>query len=125
MLQSKFWQGFFAITPILIFVLLFIGYFLFLFSILNELPELEGSHEPPSFLFAGMGIFIVFIILTIVIGLGSLIFYIIHATQNPNLKDNNLLIVWVLLFIFLSGIGQLIYWIVEILSKQKKTALDN
>ncbi len=44
---------------------------------------------------------------------------IVHATQNPNLKENNMLIVWILLFVFVSGIGQLVYWIVEIIGKRK------
>ena len=72
-------------------------------------------------LFTVIGAFFLFMILAMLLGLGSLIFYIVHASQNPNLKENNMLIVWVLLFVFVSGIGQLIYWLVEIVSKRKES----
>ena len=58
--------------------------------------------------------------LMVLLSLGSMVYYIVHAAYNPNLKENNLLLVWVLLFIFASGVGQLIYWIVEILTKREE-----
>lgn len=115
MLQSKFWQAFFALAPLVSLLLLFIGYGVFLFSILSNLPR--GGEPDPSTVFGSLGIFLVIILLMVLISLGSMVFYIVHAANNPNLRENNLLLVWILLFIFASGIGQLIYWIVEILSK--------
>ena len=64
--------------------------------------------------------FIGFIMFLILVSLGSLLFFIVHAVQNPNLKESNLLIVWILLFIFIGGLGQLVYWLVEIVSKKPK-----
>jgi len=125
MLHNKFWQGFFALAPIILFFVAFIGYFIFMFSIISQLPELENSNKPPMALFAGMGAFFLFMIVAMLLGLGSLIFYIIHATQNPNLKNNNMLIIWILIFVFVSGIGQLIYWLVEIVSKRKEGASES
>ena len=121
MLHNKFWQGFFALAPIILFFVAFIGYFIFIFSMIMEMPELKNSGEPPMALFAGIGAFFLFMIIAMLLGIGSLIFYIVHATQNPNLKENNMLIVWILLFVFVGGIGQLIYWLVEIVSKRKDT----
>ena len=115
MLQSKFWQAFFALAPLVSLLLMFVGYGVFLFSILSNLPH--GGEPDPSTVFGSIGVFLVIILLMVLISLGSLVFYIVHAANNPNLKENNLLLVWILLFIFASGIGQLIYWIVEILSK--------
>jgi hypothetical protein len=121
MLHNKFWQGFFAIAPIVSFLLIFVGYFVFIFSILSNLPELEHNNgAPPMEFFGGMGFFFLMIFLTIFICLGSLIFYIVHAVQNQALKENNMIIVWILLFIFVGGIGQLIYWIVEIIGKRNQ-----
>jgi len=117
MLNSKFWQAFFALAPIIIGLVAIFGYFFFIFSMFSNIQELQANGEPPATFFAGMGIFFIAILFVILISLSSLIFYIVHAVQNPNLKENNLLIVWVLLFVFVSGIGQLIYWIVEIISK--------
>jgi hypothetical protein len=115
MLQSKFWQAFFALSPLISMLLLLVGYGIFLFSILSNLPQ--GGEPDPSAIFGSLGIFLTIILIMILISLGSLVFYIVHAANNPNLRENNLLLVWILLFIFASGIGQLIYWIVEILSK--------
>lgn len=120
MLHNKFWQGFFAIGPIIMFVLFFIAYFIFIFSMIGNLHELENSSNgmPPTSMFAGMGVFFLFLLLMIFTSLGSLIFYIMHAVQNPNLKQGNSLVVWILLFVFVGGIGKLIYWIIEILGKR-------
>jgi hypothetical protein len=120
MIHSKFWQAFFALAPIIIFVLAFFGYMVFLFSILGNLRELENAEGPPMELLASIGTFIIAILFAIMVSLGSLIFYIVHAVKNPNLQENNLLLVWILLFIFASGIGQLLYWIIEIVGKRKQ-----
>ncbi|BFP39330.1 hypothetical protein FGF1_01750 [Flavobacteriaceae bacterium GF1] len=121
MIHNKFWQGFFAITPMASFVLITIGYLVFLFSIFNNLPELENNDVPPMEFFGGLGFLIFMVFLVVIISFASLVFYIVHAVQNPNLKDNNMLIVWILLFIFISGIGQFVYWLVEIVSKGTKS----
>ena len=120
MLQSKFWQAFFALAPFISLFLILIGYAFFMYSIFTNLPELENGGQPPMAFWQGFGFFFIMIFLMIFISLGSLIFYIIHAVQNPNLKENNMILVWVLLFIFVGGIGQLIYWIIEIIGKRNK-----
>lgn len=120
MLHNKFWQAFFALAPILMLVLFFIGYFVFLFSLFSSLPELETTEGlPPSEFFGSLGFFLLMVFLAVLISFGSLVFYIVHAVQNPNLKENNLLLVWILLFVFVNGIGQLIYWVVEIVNKRE------
>ncbi len=126
MLHNKYWQGFFAIGPIVMFILFFIAYFFFIFAMVSQIPEFENSNNgmPPTSMFAGMGIFFLFILLMLFTSLGSLIFYIVHAVQNPNLKQGNTLVVWILLFVFVGGIGKLIYWIIEILGKRNDTITE-
>lgn len=119
MLHNKFWQAFFALAPMLLFFVAIIGYFIFIFSIIGNIQEIENSQGPPTEFLAGMGTFLILILFAVLISIGSLIFYIVHAVQNENLKESNLLIVWILLFVFVGGIGQLIYWIVEIVAKRK------
>lgn len=119
MIQSKFWQAFFALAPLIGLVLIIGGYAVFVLSIFGNLEELKHHDGPPMAFFSGLGFFLFMVFLVVLLSIGSLIFYIIHAVQNPNLQQNNLLLVWILLFIFASGIGQLIYWIVEILAKNK------
>jgi hypothetical protein len=69
--------------------------------------------------FGSIGVFLLFIFLAVLLSVGSLVFYIVHAAQNPNLKYNNLLLVWILLFVFANGLGQLIYWIIEVVNKRQ------
>lgn len=121
MLNNKFWQGFFAIAPLASFIFILIGYAVFMFTIFNNLDTLESNGTPPREFFGGMGFFFLMIFFVILIGFASLIFYVVHAVQNPNLKDNNMLIVWILLFLFVSGVSQFIYWLTEIVAKRNQT----
>ncbi|MGB5377117.1 hypothetical protein [Muriicola sp.] len=124
MLQSKFWQGFFAIGPIAMLFLGMIAYFVFLILIFNNLDALDNDsgNYSASLILGNVGAFILFILVAICVSLGSLVFYIVHAANNPNLRENNMLLVWILLFIFANGIGQLIYWIIEIINKRTSGA---
>lgn len=126
MLQNKFWQAFFALAPIItlfIAISFYLGALLYFFS---QMPELESSSNiSASVILGNIWIFMIFIFMAVLISMGSLVFYIVHAVQNPHLKENNLLLVWILLFIFLGGISQLLYWIIEIVNRRNKTALPN
>ena len=51
--------------------------------------------------------------LSIVLGIGLLIFYIVHAVNNKKL-DSNERIMWILLFVFVSTIAFMIYWVLKI-----------
>lgn len=117
MINSKFWQAFFALAPFIGLVLIIGGYAVFMISIFSNLEELEHD-EPPLEFFGGLGFFLIMVLLMVLFSIASLIFYIVHAVKNPNLQHNNLLLVWILIFVFANGIGQLIYWFVEILGKK-------
>lgn len=123
MLQSKFWQGFFALAPIIMVFFLIAAYFIFLIFMFNDIERLDHSGDmPASVVLGNLSIFFIFIFLLILVSFGSLIFYIVHAVKNPNLKHNNLLLVWILLFFFANGLGQLIYWLVEVIPKREVSA---
>ncbi|MFM1878327.1 MAG: hypothetical protein RLZZ241_1193 [Bacteroidota bacterium] len=118
MLQSKFWQGFFAIGPLAGILLLLVGYLIFLFSMVIHADQIQENGNLSFSFISGLGFILGIVFLWGLVSVGSLIFYIVHAAKNPNLSANNYLLVWILLFIFTNGIGQLIYWIVEILNKK-------
>lgn len=120
MLRNKFWQAFFAIGPIAMLVLGLIGYFVFLFMLISRIDHLEHGpgNFPENWILGNLGIIVFFVLIAVLISFGSLIYYIVHAAYNPNLKQNNLLLVWILLFIFANGLGQLIYWIMEVVGKR-------
>jgi hypothetical protein len=121
MLHNKFWQAFFALAPLACLFIALVGYLLFILTVVSQGPgwEMDPDHAPLAF-FGGLGIFLLLIFLAVILSLSSLVFYIIHASQNPNLEQNNLLLIWILLFVFASGLGQLIYWIIEILNKRQQ-----
>jgi len=123
MLQNKFWQAFFALAPIITFFIAISFYLGALIYFFSHMPELESSPNlSASVILGNIWIFMIFLFISVLISMGSLVFYIVHAVQNPNLKENNLLLVWILLFIFLGGISQLLYWIIEVVNKRNKTA---
>ncbi len=125
MLHNRFWQGFFALAPIILMIIGFIGYFSFILLMFSNFETLEQHPEkPPMEMFGGMFVFFIFILLASVVAIASLVFYIMHAVQNPNLKENNLLLVWILLFVFVGGIGKIIYWFVEIINKREPKSLN-
>lgn len=124
MIQSKFWQAFFAIAPLACLMIALVGYFIFIITLVSQGGpgwDMEADTAPLAF-FGSIGIFLLLIFLAVLLSLASLVFYIIHASRNPNLQQNNLLVIWILLFVFASGIGQLMYWIIEILNKTKHPA---
>ena len=120
MLKSKFWQAFFALAPFVSLILIFVGYAVFLMAILTTIPQGGDNPEPVS-VFGGVGVLVFTFGPIFLISMASLVYYIVHAAYNPNLRENNLLILWILLFIFTSGLGQFIYWIVEIVNKPQQS----
>ena len=123
MLKSKFWQAFFALAPFVSLILIFIAYAVFLLALLTTIPQ-GGDKPDPVALFGGVGVLVFTILMIFLISIASLVFYIVHAAYNPNLRHNNLLILWLLLFLFASGLGQFIYWIVEIVSKPDHSTVN-
>ncbi|GMN04715.1 hypothetical protein MTsPCn5_01030 [Croceitalea sp. MTPC5] len=121
MLHNKFWQAFFALAPLLIGILSIGFYIFFVFNLVSDIEAAEamGSEPTATMILGNIAWFFGFIALMVLISLSSLVFYIVHAVQNPNLQGSNLIIVWILLFIFIGGVGQLVYWIVEIVGKPK------
>ena len=132
MLNNKSLQAFLAIAPIILFVVMFIAYFVFIFTMVANTQQFEdfegnGNAPFPTEFFAGFGVFFVLIIITVFLSLFSLVYFIIHAAKNPNLEgdNSNMKIVWILILAFLSGMGQLVYWIVEIKTKNPKPVIPN
>ena len=94
MLHNKFWQAFFALAPIIIGLFSVIFYILFVINLITDIEAAEATGNASAQMILGnIAWFFGFIILIILISLGSLIFYIVHAVQNPNLKGDSLLIV--------------------------------
>ena len=55
-----------------------------------------------------------------ILSLGLLIYYIIHAINNKALSSDER-VVWILLFVFISQIAVIIYWIMKIWNVKEDT----
>lgn len=121
MLNNRTLQGFLALAPLVSLVFIFVGYFVFIFSLISNSSQLENKPDDfPTEILGGIAVIFIFIFLSVIISLLSLIYFIIHAAKNPNLEQNNMRLVWILIIVLVSGIGNLIYWIAEIQTKKTK-----
>ncbi len=125
MLNNKSLQTFLAIGPLVLFILCFVCYFAFFFSMFMNIEQIENSNDPPMPFFAGMGVFLIVFFLTMILSFFSLIYFVLHAAKNPNLAEGNMRIVWILIIVLVSGIGNIVYWFVEIRGKNPRPVIPN
>ena len=114
MLHSKFWQAFFAITPLIALFLMLGSYFFFIYELVSNAEVWEASGQDPtaSEVFRQIMPFFIGILVLTLLSLSSLVFYLAHAVQNTNLKSD-MRVIYIILFVILGGISQLVYWLVE------------
>ncbi len=108
--SRKLLLGLFSLLPMLFLVIYFIVFFSFLITIFRN------SHNPdlfPEMLLQHIGSIIAFMLMMVIIKLGTLIYFIIHAVNNAAI-DSTERIVWILVFIFAGMIGFPVYWYLRI-----------
>lgn len=77
--------------------------------------QLENSHqEVPVELFRSLSVMIFLIVLALIIKLGIMIYYIVHASNNPK-NENNTKIMWIVLLVLVGSISSIVYYFIEIL----------
>ena len=111
--SKKIWLGILAFLPLVCGVTAIIFMFTSFVPAIMRF-EQQGNHNdlPIAFFAELMPLFIVAIFASI-LTLLALIYFIIHAINNLNVKSEER-IVWVLVFIFASSIGFPIYWCIRI-----------
>jgi heme/copper-type cytochrome/quinol oxidase subunit 2 len=117
--SQKIWLGVLTFLPFLfmiLYVFLFLGTFFFGFV------EMERTHDDGAGIFvSGILIAILFLFLGLILNIGLLVYYILHAYKNEKF-DNTLKLIWVLIFLFGGGIGSIVYYFVEIVPNGRKTS---
>ena len=80
----------------------------------------------PKEFMANFAIMFIFIIIASLMSLGLMIYYIIHANNNPK-NDSNKKLMWTLVLIFASSIASIVYYFVEIMpiKTEEKTLVWN
>jgi len=109
--SSKILLGILTVLPLILFTLYFVNFFSLFLTHFHELENNTGEF-PIEFFRSVFGAFI-FLILAIVIRLGLMIFYIIHASDNRK-KDTTKKIMWILILVFIGTIGSILYFFMEI-----------
>lgn len=118
--QKKLFLGILTFLPLLCVVIYIICLSLYMFSFVKVLDAQAGDPNvaDPSPFLAFFGIMFIMIFLAIVLSIGLLIYYIVHANNNPKF-DSNQKLMWILVLVFASGIGNMVYYFVAILPEEK------
>lgn len=124
MLNNRRLQGFLAIAPIALFILIFMTYFATIFSLFSSIDAIDETNQAPIQLLTGLGIVFLLVFVMVILSLFSFIYFIIHVVKNPNLEQNNMRLIWILIILLVGGIGNLIYWIAEIESKKPRPIIN-
>ncbi len=114
---GKFFIGFFTILQ------LFVGLFFFVWLFGQFLPIIlsDGGQHVEHMIFDSIAGILIWMILIGMLGLGLLIFYVVHAATNPNLSTT-MKLVWVILLFFFGAIAEVVYFFMEIGPANSMTA---
>ena len=110
--STKIWLGILTFLP----MFLIFAYIFYIFTaFIPTAMRLEDSHqEVPIELFQSISVMILFIVLAIIIKMGIMIYYIVHASNNPK-NENNTKIMWIVLLVLVGTISSIVYYFLEIL----------
>lgn len=110
--STKIWLGILTFLPMF---LIFAYIFHIFTAFIPTAIRLENSHqEVPIELFQSISVMILFIALAIIIRMGIMIYYIVHASNNPK-NENNTKIMWIVLLVLVGTISSIVYYFLEIL----------
>ena len=114
---KKFWLGVFTFLPIILFIV-YLTLFFTLF--LNTIHQHDNGHHDEFPIQMIRMIFITFLplIISFIISLILTIYYIVDANNNPQ-NDTGKKIMWTVILIFVSTLGCIVYYFVEILPERK------
>ncbi|MDX5586221.1 MAG: PLDc N-terminal domain-containing protein [Aureibaculum sp.] len=110
--STKIWLGILTFLPMF---LIFAYIFHIFTAFIPTAIRLENSHqEVPIELFQSISVMILFIALAIIIRMGIMIYYIVHASNNPK-NENNTKVMWIVLLVLVGTISSIVYYFLEIL----------
>lgn len=113
--NKKIVLGIFTFLPVLC-ILAYVVFFLkFFFSALGT-PANDPFIE--EHFFENFILLFILIIVGIISGFALMIYYIIHANSNPKF-DSNQKLMWILILVLSSFLGNIIYYFVEIIPQKQ------
>ena len=118
--SNKIWLGILTFLPFVLFIVYLVLFFTLFLGSIHQLEQSHHDEFPFQFI---SDLFIVFLPL-IAAGIISLIitiYYIVHANSNVK-NDTAKKIMWTIILIFVSCIGCIVYYFVEIIPSVKQVA---
>ncbi len=109
---KKIWLGIFTFLPF-VFIFLYIATFFLLFAGVFVVEQTGMQNEAPVFLLVNFGLAFLSMGLAVITSFALMIYYIIHASNNPKFDSNDRLL-WILIMVFAHQIGYIIYWYLKI-----------
>ena len=109
--SKKIWLGVFTFLPLIFLIIYVVVFFSFFLNGVDSTYPQEGTS--PNFFAGSYVLLFVIIVLMAIVSLGLLIYYIVHANSNPKF-DSNQKLIWILILLFASGVGSMIYYFMEI-----------
>jgi hypothetical protein len=114
--NKKILLGIFTFLPA-VFVMAYVFIFLkFFFSSMGS-PQFD-PYVNEEYFFGNLVLLILLIFAAMIFGLGMMIYYIIHANKNPKF-DSNQKLLWILILVLTSFLGNIIYYFVEIIPEKQ------
>jgi formate/nitrite transporter FocA (FNT family) len=114
--NKKIILGVLTLLPIVFLVLYFLS---FIFLFLGIFNSAQNQTEPDVNFFIGNFIFMFLLIfIAVIAALGTMIYYIIHITNNTTF-DSNQRLMWILILVFAGLIGNAVYWYMYIWKEQE------
>jgi hypothetical protein len=113
---KKILLGIFTFLPVLFVMAYVFIFFKFFFSSMSS-PQFDPYFNEEYF-FGNLVLLILLIFAAIILGVGMMIYYIIHANKNPKF-DSNQKLLWILILVLTSFIGNIIYYFVEIIPEKQ------
>ena len=113
---QKTLYGIIAFLPIILGIFLVIQ----IFSTVSEFIPTSRYDEPdPKAVVDALMPFVALILFAALLSLSNIILYIVHVVNNKNVTSNER-IMWILLFIFVNGISEPIYFLTRIVNEKPK-----
>ncbi|MFM7017456.1 hypothetical protein [Flavobacterium sp.] len=117
--NQKVLLGILHFLPIIGILAYLIYLFSFFFANIENLENQTGETPSIDFFKNIIGAFAI-LILSVIISIGIKIFDIIHLTKSNKNDYGNKILMWILLFIFVGVISEIVYYFIEILPEKKQ-----
>ena len=114
--RKKFWLGFLTFLPLGTMGLYFLCFFYVWFQMFTGSGDLfQQGEPPPTAFYAGFAFLFLLILITVIVSIGLLIYYILHANKHFNTPNDNQKLIWILVLVLAGGIGNIAYFFAVIL----------